>query len=112
MRVFTIAGMILRFLFGKPATLMYPAVKRDYVQGSRGRIDIAIEDCIFCGLCQRKCPTAALAVDRNAKTWEINRLRCISCNCCSEVCPKKCLTPVSGYCAAVCTAGEVESFHA
>jgi len=112
MRFFTISGMILRSLFSKPATRMYPVVRHDYVQGSRGRIDIAIDACIFCGLCQRKCPTAAIIVDREAKSWEINRLRCVSCNCCCEVCPKKCLTPASGYCEAVCAPGEADKFHA
>lgn len=112
MQVFTIAGMILRSLFGQPATRMYPAVRRDYVQGSRGHIEIAIEECVFCGLCQRKCPTAALAVDRDAKLWEINRLRCISCNCCCDVCPKKCLSMAGGYSAAVISPGEGEKHHA
>ncbi len=112
MPVFTISGMILRSLFGRPATLMYPFVPREYAPETRGHIDIAVGDCIFCGLCRRKCPTEALAVDREAKTWEINRLRCISCNCCVEVCPKKCLSMARGYSPAVLAAGETEKHHA
>jgi ech hydrogenase subunit F len=112
MKFFPIAGMIMRSLFGRPATLMYPLVPHEYVKDSRGHIEIAIADCIYCGLCQRKCPTAALTVDREEKTWAIDRLRCVSCNCCSDVCPKKCLTSISGYSAAVFATGEVEKFHA
>ncbi|MDA8124089.1 MAG: 4Fe-4S binding protein [Deltaproteobacteria bacterium] len=112
MQFFTIAGMILRSLFGKPATLMYPVVQREYVQGNRGHIEIAIEDCIFCGLCQRKCPTDAITVDRAEKLWEIQRLRCISCSSCTEACPKKCLAMKSGYSAAVCIPGEKEQARA
>ena len=26
------------------------------------------------------------------KTWQIDRLRCVVCDCCVEVCPTKCLT--------------------
>lgn len=112
MQIFTIAGMIIRSLFGKPATLMYPAVPREYPQGSRGHIEITIEACIFCGLCQRKCPTDAITVDRAAKTWEIERLRCISCSSCCEACPKKCLTILGGYSPAVSSPEAKERLHA
>ena len=111
MQVFTIAGMIMRSLFGKPATLMYPAVPRDYVAGSRGHIEIAIEDCIFCGLCQRKCPADAITVDRAAREWEIERLRCVSCSSCSEACPKHCLTMKIGYSPAVISPEAKEKAH-
>ena len=112
MPVFTIAGMILRSLFGRPATRMYPAVPREYVQGSRGHIEIAINECIFCGLCQRKCPAQALSVRREAKEWEINRLRCVSCNFCVDVCPTKCLSMAQGYSSAATSSGTPEKYHA
>jgi len=112
MPVFTISGMILRSLLGRPATLMYPFEPREYATGSRGHIEIDAGICIYCGLCRRKCPTAALAVDREAKVWEIDRLRCISCGCCVEVCPKKCLSMARGYSPAVPSAGEPEKHHA
>ena len=112
MQFFTIAGMILRSLFGRPATLMYPAVRREFVPGNRGHIEIVIEDCIYCGLCQRKCPAQALTVDREAKSWEIDRLRCVSCSSCSEACPKKCLILAGGYSAAVSVPGEKEKYQA
>jgi ech hydrogenase subunit F len=112
MPVFTIAEMILRSLFGRPATLMYPAVPREYAQDSRGHIEIAINECIFCGLCQRKCPAQALSVEREAKDWEIDRLRCVSCNYCVEVCPKKCLSMAKGYSSAMTSSGKPEKYHA
>ena len=82
---------VLRNLIRGPVTDRYPFVKKEYFPGARGRLDIEIEKCIFCGLCQRKCPTAALEVTKEPKIWTVDRLRCISCNACVEVCPKKCL---------------------
>ena len=110
--MFPIAGMILRSLFGRPATRMYPVVKRQFVPGSRGHIEIEIGSCVFCGLCERKCPTAALSVDRDGKLWEINRMRCITCNSCVETCPKKSLVMAQGYSPAATVPGETEKHHA
>jgi len=92
-----IGGMILRSLFKKPATLMYPIRPREWTENTRGRIEIDIDDCIFCGICARKCPTDALAVDKDAKSWTIARMGCIQCSCCVDVCPKKCLVNEAGY---------------
>lgn len=84
-------------MFKKPATLMYPVKSRVYTPVTRGSIEIDINACIFCGICQKKCPTAAIAVTKDPKVWEIDRLRCIVCNCCVEVCPKKCLKMAGQY---------------
>jgi formate hydrogenlyase subunit 6/NADH:ubiquinone oxidoreductase subunit I len=92
-----IGKMVLRSLFHKPATQMYPVIPREWKERTRGRIEIDIDACIFCGICSRKCPTDAITVDRTAKTWTISRMGCIQCSCCVEVCPKSCLTNVAGY---------------
>jgi len=92
-----IGGMILRSLFKKPATLMYPAKPRQWTERTRGRIEIDIDTCIFCGICARKCPTDALTVDRDAKSWTISRMGCIQCSCCVDVCPKHCLVNEPEY---------------
>ncbi len=75
----------------KPATLMYPATPAKQYEASRGHVTIAIEDCIYCGNCERHCVSQAIEVDREARTWQIDRLRCIICGLCAEVCPKDCL---------------------
>lgn len=79
-------------LFSKPATRKYPYVKRDPFEKTRGYIDVEIDNCIFCGMCQRRCPSDAIKVDKENKTWEINNFKCIVCNVCAETCPKKCVT--------------------
>jgi formate hydrogenlyase subunit 6/NADH:ubiquinone oxidoreductase subunit I len=89
--------MVMRSLFRKPATLMYPVVPREYTDLTRGHIDVDMNACILCGICMKKCPTDAINVDKKEKTWSIQRMRCIQCSCCVEVCPKKCLNNVGTY---------------
>lgn len=93
----SITKLITKSLLGEPATLMYPAKPREFYKNTRGRIAIRIESCIFCGLCNKKCPTSAIRVSKETKTWEIDRLKCIACNACVEACPKKCLDMQNKY---------------
>jgi ech hydrogenase subunit F len=92
MAFFQMKKMILAWTFRKPVTTAYPFEPRKICPGSRGRLDVKISECIFCTLCDKRCPTQALDVDKANKKWRIDRLRCISCGYCVEVCPKKCLT--------------------
>jgi ech hydrogenase subunit F len=94
MALFGMARTVVGNLLSRPATRRYPRpVREPHVgPGSRGRIEIDIMACIFCGACAKRCPTQALVVARPAKEWSIDRLRCCTCNACVEVCPKKCLT--------------------
>jgi formate hydrogenlyase subunit 6/NADH:ubiquinone oxidoreductase subunit I len=92
-----IGKMILRSLRRKPATLMYPVVPREWKERTRGHIAIDMDVCILCGICGKKCPTDAITVDRDAKTWSIKRMQCIQCSCCVEVCPKSCLVNEATY---------------
>jgi ech hydrogenase subunit F len=47
----------------------------------------------------RNCPSDAITVDRNARTWKINRFACVQCKECVTNCPKKCLTMDTEYTA-------------
>ncbi|NTV29148.1 MAG: 4Fe-4S dicluster domain-containing protein [Candidatus Omnitrophica bacterium] len=91
MSLLGMTGTIIKNLCAGPVTERYPFVPKEYPAGARGKVNIEINKCIFCGICQRKCPTAAITVTKEPKTWVIDRLRCISCSACVEVCPKKCL---------------------
>lgn len=50
------------------------------------------ENCIHCGLCAKKCPVGALTVDRETKTWSVNKNQCILCGACAENCKKDAIT--------------------
>lgn len=89
--MFTLLTNIFKNLGNKPATRLYPFVKREAPPQTRGHLDIEIDKCIFCGACQKRCPANALAVSRNPKSWSVNHYACIICGYCVEVCPKKCL---------------------
>ena len=97
MAAFKMGKVVLRSLFGKPATLMYPVVPREYTPITKGHMTIDIDTCIFCGLCAKKCPTHAITVDRNARTWGIERMKCIQCNCCAWTCKKGTLKMENTY---------------
>jgi ech hydrogenase subunit F len=97
MAFFVMTKTVLKSLFRKPVTVKYPFGPATHKEKTRGHIEIDIKACIFCGMCQRKCPTGALAVRREQKEWEIDRMRCISCNACVEICPKKCLCMRNTY---------------
>ena len=47
--------------------------------------------CVYCGICAKKCPMQAITVDRASKTWTLNEDSCIACGTCAAACPKKCI---------------------
>jgi ech hydrogenase subunit F len=104
-------NVIARSVLSRPATRLYPFEKRPFFKNTRGSVSIEIDKCIFCGICEKKCPTDAIKVTKATKDWEINRLRCIACNACVEACPKKCLAMENMYSAAVVTKGADDKFH-
>lgn len=93
--------MVGRSLFGRPATEMYPERRRAYPDAARGSVANDIIRCIFCGQCQRKCPTGAILVAKEEAAWRIDSLKCCSCRRCVEVCPVSCLIMRNTYWPAV-----------
>jgi len=91
MPYFSMSMLALKWAFRKPVTSRYPFEPRQLLPNSRGSLSFAKETCAYCTVCAKKCPTGALVVNRSQKKWSIDRLRCITCGYCIEVCPKKCL---------------------
>ena len=97
MAIMNFSGRMLKNLFSKPATTKYPYVKKIYPERTRGHIEISIEDCIFCSMCAKRCPTRVIHVDKSQKKWEIERFGCCQCGACVDVCPKSCLFMRNAY---------------
>jgi ech hydrogenase subunit F len=88
MSYFSMSKLAFKWLFSPPATSSYPFMPRVELDGSRGQLVFNDENCVYCNVCAKKCPTGALSVLRAEKTITIDRLACIACGCCVEVCPK------------------------
>ncbi len=83
---------VLSNLFGGPATRLYPVQKREPFAGARGHIEFDSTKCNLCTLCSRRCPAAAIEVDRPGKKYTFWPFRCIVCEACIEACPRKAIT--------------------
>lgn len=83
---------VVKNLLKRPATRNYPSVVRDPFPNFRGELVMDIDRCIFCGMCERKCPSQCITVDRQKGTWSCDLHACISCGYCRDNCPTKCLT--------------------
>ena len=103
MAYFQMSGLALKWAFRKPPTIRYPFEPRQFISGSRGRLNFSRDTCVYCTVCAKKCPTGALMVHRAQKKWTIDRLMCIGCGYCVEACPKKSLTFSEDHVAPVVT---------
>src|SRR4051794_21406943 len=91
MPYFQMSRLAFKWAFTKPVTSRYPFEPRKVIPGSRGELVFTKDQCVYCTVCAKKCPTGAISVRRPQKQWVLDRLRCISCGSCVEVCPKKSL---------------------
>jgi ech hydrogenase subunit F len=90
--MFSIIGNIFKNLSRKPITRLYPFEKRESFSGAKGQLEIDPDKCIYCGICSKCCPSAAIIVTRKPdKSWTLDPYKCIVCGYCIEKCPKKCL---------------------
>jgi ech hydrogenase subunit F len=93
----TMLSTVLRNLVSVPVTTKYPNASADLPKGNRGRIDWDMVPCILCGLCEKRCPTLAVTVDKKAGTVTLQVSRCISCGVCADVCPKSAISVCQEY---------------
>jgi len=96
--MFDMITTIVKNLFAGPATRMYPLTRREPFANGRGQVTgIDADVCVYCGICQKRCPANAIVVDRATKTWTLDAYKCIICGVCTEACPKKCIAMESQY---------------
>ena len=91
MKSFELGKMTLSSIFKKPETHLYPLEVREPFAGSKGHIVVDIDECIFCGACEKACPCDAIEVDRDESVWTIDYFCCVQCASCTRACPASCL---------------------
>lgn len=85
---------VLKSIFRKPATVLYPAEKIVKADKLRGRIIFHADKCIGCKLCMKDCPSNAIFINKvGEKQFDCDmRLdHCIYCAQCVDSCPRKAL---------------------
>lgn len=110
MTLFQNTKIVLKSLFSRPATLMYPVKPAKKTANTRGHVTINPAGCITCRTCQRKCPTQAIVVDVKEKSWQIDNMRCVVCAICVDTCPTKCLVMDTQYRPALTARGGIETY--
>jgi formate hydrogenlyase subunit 6/NADH:ubiquinone oxidoreductase subunit I len=78
----------LKNMFRKPVTRLISKTPEGLYRGIH---KYEKEKCIYCGACERVCPSQAIKVDREKKVWELDLGKCLFCGECERVCPVKCL---------------------
>jgi ech hydrogenase subunit F len=78
---------ILKNLFTGYATRLYPVEVREPFEKARGHITFNEDKCIMCGVCALRCPSVAIATDKEKNELTFHPLRCIVCEVCVHACP-------------------------
>ncbi|HHW39600.1 MAG TPA: 4Fe-4S dicluster domain-containing protein [Syntrophomonadaceae bacterium] len=80
---------VIRNFFGGYATRLYPFkdVREPFVR-ARGHIEFDENKCILCGNCARRCPAAAIEINKEKNELVFNAAHCIICEVCAEACNK------------------------
>ena len=99
-------GNVLKNLFSRPATRRYPYEKREPFAEARGHIEFDSTKCSFCGACARRCPAAAIVVNRQDKELTFEPFRCIICEACAEVCPRQAIDVMPAHREPACVKGQ------
>ena len=103
---FKLGKMTLSSIFKKPETVQYPVQTKEAPAGLKGHIAIEIDNCIFCSMCAKACPTNAIVVNRDERTWSIDYLQCVQCFNCTFACRKDCLHMETAFPQATTTKGK------
>ena len=88
---------ILKNFFTGSATRLYPHEKRENFKDAKGELKIEIDKCTMCTVCQIKCPSQCIKVDRKEKNWQLDPFACVYCGVCVDVCPVNCLYQEQSY---------------
>ena len=82
---------VLRNLVNKPATHNYPFEPSRTFPKMRGRLFIHVDKCIFCRMCELRCPAQCIYSNPKQAIWSYDPFECVNCGICVEACPSDCL---------------------
>jgi formate hydrogenlyase subunit 6/NADH:ubiquinone oxidoreductase subunit I len=96
LRLGAMVGDLGRSLFKRPATELYPFVRKPTPARLRGKLHYAASKCIGCQMCARDCPSRAIEIvvlDKARKRYAMryNVGRCTFCAQCVVSCRYGCL---------------------
>ena len=97
MAFFEMVKTALKTVVSRPATILYPYQPAKKTALTRGHVVYDGSKCISCSICVKKCPSQAILLNKEAKTWQIDRFRCVVCSSCVDTCPTKCLSMDTQY---------------
>lgn len=115
--IFTGMGITWKHLFTKSVTVQYPEQRDVLPERVRLKLDVNMDDCIGCLLCERACPVDCITIDtikstedvdlgetstgHKKKLWvaefDIDMAKCCYCELCVHPCPTDCITMVEDY---------------
>ena len=91
---------MVKNLFSRPVTILYPAESVPVPEAFRGRICISGERCMGCSMCSLVCPSHAIIMIPDEcevefrgkkltrkKRPEVKLFKCIRCGLCERHCP-------------------------
>ncbi len=67
MGFFNLGKMTFGSLFKKPETVKYPFEKKEAYPQLKGHVVNHVDDCILCGICEKRCPFGVPVTERMAK---------------------------------------------
>jgi ech hydrogenase subunit F len=83
---------ILKNLFSKPATVLYPFEQPEPLPNTRGEVEFDMTRCDQCQDCQRVCPSGAITVYPDEKKIEYEPYKCMYCHLCIENCMQEAIS--------------------
>ena len=115
--IFTGMRITWGHLFSKSVTVQYPDQRDVLPERVRLKLDVNMDDCIGCRLCERACPVECITIDtikttedvdlgetstgHKKKLWvakfDIDMAKCCYCELCVHPCPTECISMVEDY---------------
>lgn len=112
-------GMSITFkhLFVKSVTVQYPRQRDVLPERIRMKLNVNIDDCIGCRLCEKACPVECIEIETIKSTaeddlgetssghkkrlwlsrFDIDLAKCCYCELCVHPCPTGCISMISDY---------------